>query len=91
MRSLHVPCVTVGIGLLLGVATSAGAQTAQAAPSSPLAPAMSAPPMAPVELVVGTFRLLPARRHDPGPSVDRTCAALRLRLVRAGSVAARRR
>ena len=37
MRSLHVPCVTVVIGLLLGVVTSAGAQTAGTAPTSPIA------------------------------------------------------
>jgi hypothetical protein len=35
MRSLHVPCVTLVIGLVFGVATSAGAQTARTAPTSP--------------------------------------------------------
>ena len=35
MRSLHVPCVTLVMGLLLGVVTSVGAQTARTAPTSP--------------------------------------------------------
>ena len=83
MKSLHVPCVTVAIGLLLGVATSAGAQTAQAAPSSPLAPGMMRPPTAPAELVLGTFRLRQAQAY-PGPSGS-DLAAPRLRLVRPGA------
>jgi hypothetical protein len=37
MRSLHVSSVTVVIGLLLGVATSAEAQTARTGPTSPIA------------------------------------------------------
>lgn len=44
MRSLHVSGVTVVIGLLLGVVTSAGAQTARTAPTSPIAPGAHAPP-----------------------------------------------
>jgi hypothetical protein len=37
MRSLHVPSVSVVIGLLLGVVTTAGAQTAGTGPTSPIA------------------------------------------------------
>ena len=81
MKSLHVLSATMAIGLFLGVATSAGAQTPGTAPTSQFAPGPHAPPysmgaigpgnvpIAPGAGVPGTERIGPGGTLiAPGPA-----------------------
>jgi hypothetical protein len=74
MKSLHVRCVPLVIGLFLGIVTSAEAQTARTAPTNPIAPGMSAPRY-------GTREFGPGQGSDAGvapppmPGVQNTIPA----------------